>query len=81
MDSFKLTQFLWHEQFFRPMIMIIDKGPVNIYGKTGPGNERWPVVKFTVAPLILLYKIAYGPVTAWPQIFHGPVEIFFQIKC
>ena len=78
MDSFKLTQFLWHEQFFRPMI--IEKGPVNIYGKTGPGNERWPVVKFTVAPLILPYKIVYGPVSAWSKIFHGPVEISFQNK-
>ena len=35
------------------------KGPGNIYGNTGPENEQWPVVKFTVAPLILLYKIDY----------------------
>ena len=38
------------------------KGPVNIYGNTGPRNEWWPVVKFDVAPLILPYKIVYGPV-------------------
>ena len=40
------------------------KGAVNIYGNMGPGNERWPVVKFTVAPLILPYKIVYGPLSA-----------------
>ena len=46
----------------------------------GPGNERWPVVKFTVAPFNLPYKIVYGPVSAWSKIFHGPVEISFQNK-
>ena len=59
---------------------LVGKGPVNIYGNTGPGNERWPVVKFAVAPLILPYKIVYGPVFAWSKIFHGPVEISFQNK-
>ena len=29
------------------------EGGVNIYGNTGPGNERWLVVKFGVAPLII----------------------------
>ena len=48
------------------MIAICDthsKGAVNIYRNTGPGNERWPVVKFIVAPLILPYKIVYGPIS------------------
>ena len=49
--------------------------PVNIYGNTGPGNDRWPVGKFTVAQLILLYKIVYGPVSACLRILHGPIEI------
>ena len=44
------------------------------------GNEQWPVVKFTVALLILPYKIVYGPVSDWSKIFHGPVEISFQTK-
>ena len=56
------------------------KEPVNIYGNTGAGNERWPVVKFTVTPLILPYKIVYGPVSACSKIFHGPVEISIQNK-
>ena len=58
-----------------------DKGPGNIYGNTGPGNERWPVVKFAVAPLILPYKIVYGPVSAWSKFLHGPVEISIQNSC
>ena len=53
---------------------------VNIHGNTGLGNERWPVVTFTVAPLILPYKIVCGPASAWSKIFHGPVEISFQTK-
>ena len=61
--------------------MVLAKGPVNIYGNTGPGNERWPVVKFTVAQLIFPYKIVYGPVSAWSKIHHGPVEISIQNSC
>ena len=56
--------------------MIIDKVTVNIYGNTRPGNERWPVVKSTVAPLILPYKVVYGPVPAWSKFLHGPVVKF-----
>ena len=59
----------------------VDKGAVNIYGNTGPGNERWSVVKFTVAPLILTFKIVYGPVSAWSKILYGPVEISIQNSC
>ena len=54
------------------------KDPVNIYGNAGPGNEPCPAVKFTMAPLILPYKIVFGPVSSWSKIFHGPVEVSFQ---
>ena len=50
------------------------KGPVNIYGNTGPGNERWPLVKFAVAPLISPYKIVHGPVPAWSKFLYGPLK-------
>ena len=49
------------------------KGAVNIYGKTGPGNEQWRVVNFTMALLILPYNIVYGPISAWSKILYGPV--------
>ena len=57
------------------------QGLVNIYGDTGPENERWPVVKFIVSPFILPYQIVYGPVFAWSKIFHDPLEISIQNKC
>ena len=67
--------------FFETRNRYSSKGLVNIYGNTGPGNERWPVVKFTVALLILPYNIVYGPVSACSKILHGPVEISIGNSC
>ena len=50
------------------------KGAVNIYGNTGPGNERWPVVKFTVALLILPNKIVYVPSPLGHKFFMAPLK-------
>ena len=73
-----MSDFISHKKALKPNALIHEiasKGAVNIYGNTGPGTERWQVVKFTVAPLILPYKIVNGPVLAWSKIHHGPVEI------
>ena len=56
------------------------QGLVTNYGNTGPGNERWSVVKFTVVPLILPFKIVHGPISAWSKIIHGPIEISIHSK-
>ena len=57
-------------------IILLAKGPVNIYGNTGLGNERWPVVKFTVALLILPDKIMYGPGSTLSKTTSSPGTSF-----
>ena len=51
----------------KPLVLRAIK--VNIHGNKGP------VSKSTVAPLILPYKIVYGPVSTCSKILHVPLEI------
>ena len=42
----------------------------------GPGNEQWPVLRFTIAPLYSKSKKVNGPVSTLKEIMHNILEIF-----
>ena len=67
--------WIWKKYFVQRLsIRWHTKGLVNIYGNTGPGNERSMSQKFVVAPLKCPWQKAGDLVSETSKIRHGPVE-------
>ena len=54
-------------------VRITNYGTDRCLWEEGPGNEKWPVLKLTVAPLLLLYQIEHGPLSHWLKILWNPL--------
>ena len=68
--------------YFIFSVRITNYGTAQCLSEDGPGNEKWPVLKLTLAPFIFLFQIEHVPVRHWSGaqkiIFCQVTNIFLQ---